>query len=353
MGIAIRSGLAMGLNLRNETESITPISRELRYRVWWALFLLDTVLCEITGRSPTTGHMFITTPLPIPFLEEDLGHERVVRLATNQAARSAFFTCLLPATTALRRETMSRNNSGQSTSSERQFDEGSGPTSPDVLTPNASLYFLYAVDLAYLLREAVDVIYASRSGVQSWHEVEAAISTFNGHADHWLSRLPAEFQFTTLDSIQEFVQQRTALAFQFYAAKLIILQPCLRRLSQNPPQASTSGTVCESMAATCVQIAGQMLDLLPETGDTTWLHSIAPWWCILHNIMQATSTLLTELLTRTTPGTVAGTDTIFKIKKAIDWLQKMSAKDQSSWRASIVCADLLSRHGPSFGYDLG
>lgn len=107
------------------------------------------------------------------------------------------------------------------------------------------------------------------------------------------------------------------------------------------------------MAATCVQIAGQMLDLLPETGDTTWLHSIAPWWCILHNIMQATSTLLTELLTRTTPGTVAGTDTIFKIKKAIDWLQKMSAKDQSSWRASIVCADLLSRHGPSFGYDLG
>jgi hypothetical protein len=150
-----------------------------------------------------------------------------------------------------------------------------------------------------------------------------------------------EFRLTTSDPTQQFAQQRIGLVCRFYATKLIILQPCLRRLSLKSSEANTPGTVCEHMGAICVLVACQMIDLLPDEVDIVWLYSVAPWWCILHNIMQATSILLAELLIPTIHTTA---DTITKIKKAIRWLHKMSAKDPSSWRAWIVCTEMLSRH---------
>lgn len=341
----------MGLNLRSEIDSITHFSKELRYRVWWALFMLDTVVCEITGRPPTMGHTVCTTPLPIPFAEEDLWDKRAVQLVTNQGTRNAFFTSLLSdATAVLPSETLPQKNSGQHTSSKgKQPEDKPDQAGPENPTPNASLYFLYAVDLAHLLREAVDILYAPGSTRQTWHEVESAITTLNNHADNWLSRLPVEFRLTTLDPTQQFAQQRVGLACRFYATKMIILQPCIRRLFLKSSGVSTPGMVCENMAAMCVQMAGQMVDLLPEEVDMTWLYSAAPRWCILHNIMQATSILLTELLTRTTLDTPQAVDPTAKIKKAIQWLHKMSAKDPSSWRAWIICTEMLSRHGSRFG----
>jgi hypothetical protein len=106
------------------------------------------------------------------------------------------------------------------------------------------------------------------------------------------------------------------------------------------------------MASICAQAAGKMLDLLPETGETTWLYSIAPWWTILHNIMQAMSILLTELLTRTIPGTVQAASIVAQITKAVAWLHRMSVRDQSSRRAWILCTDILARHGAGFQISL-
>ncbi|CAG8383686.1 unnamed protein product [Penicillium salamii] len=349
VGIAIRSAMAMGLNLRSETDSITHSSRELRYRVWWALLLLDTVLCEITGRPPSTGHAFCTTPLPIPFLEEDIEDERVVQLVSSPGARSAFLSSLLSDAPAL----IPKESPGQLRNREKQKQPGekSGQLGFEILTPNASLYFLYAVDLAHLLQRAVAAIYVPGLARQSWYEVEAAISTFNGHVDNWLSRLPVQFQHISSYPAQEFLNQRVGLACRFYAAKMIILQPCIRRLAQMSSEASTPGTVCDNLAAICVQAAGQMIDLLPEIGNTDWLYGVAPWWCILHNIMQATSILLTELLTRAIPHTAQASNMAAKLKKAIEWLHAMSAKDEASRCAWVICAEILSRHGSKFELD--
>src|SRR3954465_8711664 len=85
----------MGLNLRSESESVPHFSKEVRYRLWWALFMLDTVLSEMTGRPLSMGEIFCTTPLPVPFGEEDFWDDRVVQLITSQETRGAFFTSLL------------------------------------------------------------------------------------------------------------------------------------------------------------------------------------------------------------------------------------------------------------------
>jgi hypothetical protein len=352
----------MGLNLRSETENITHFSKELRYRVWWALFMLDTLLCEITGRPLTMGHTFCTTPLPSPSAEEGLWDERAAQSVTNEGTRSTFFTSLPSDTTfftSLQSDAteipssgiLTRKNSGHQPSNGKQPAEQPDQAGTEIITPNAYLYFLYRVDLTHLLRKAIEILYAPGSARQPWHEIESAISTLNNQADNWLSRLPVEFQLKAPDRTRQSVRQRIGLACRFYATKLIILQPSIRRLFHKSSEPSTSGTVHEKLADICVQVAGQMIDLLPKEVDTAWIHGVAPWWCILHNIMQATSILLTELLTRTAPGTTKAVDLTAKITKSIQWLHKMSTNDPSSLRAWIVCTEILSRHGSRFGVD--
>lgn len=342
IGIAIRSAVAMGLNLRSETDSVAHLSKETRYRVWWALFMLDTVLSVMTGRPPSSSTVFCTTPLPIPYREEDFLDEGIIRLITNQAIRKNLMASLLTTNDAT---TVSSEGLG---SSKQMTPEQSERHIIDIPPPNLSLYFLYVVDLAFLMREAIESLYAPGTTRRSWMEMEIAIHDFNNNADNWLARLPAEFHFAELDSTRPFARQRASLGFRFYTTKLVITQPCLRRLAYQRPGSGSPGAVCDAMASVCVQAARQMLDLLPDEPDAPWLYSVSPWWCVQHYVMQSTTVLMVELFTRTHPGTNEAALLVEKIQKAVSWLRAMSTKDDSSRRALLVCMDLLSRHGPKF-----
>ncbi|KAJ5340382.1 hypothetical protein N7541_009506 [Penicillium brevicompactum] len=321
-GIAIQSAVAMGLNLRSENDVIGHLSKETRYRVWWALFMLDTVLCVMTGRPPSTGETFCSTPLPLPYTEENFSNERIMQLISDQEARNVFMSSLLSTDPAIAaRDTFaSRLRSAQSERKGKQVDQNA-----EAPAPNVSLYFLCAVDLAFLTRQAVDTL--------------------------WLSRLPTEFYFNELDATQPFARERASLAFRFYTTKLIISQPCLRRLSDLSGKTSC-GAVCDTMAAMCVQVAGQVLDLLPDEVDTVWLYKVTPWWCILHHIMQSSTILLIALYTRVHPIIANAAIIGKKVKKATRWLNEMSAKDPSSQRAWLIYMDLLTRHASQLGLDL-
>lgn len=354
IGIAVRSAMVMGLNLRSSSDSVAHLSKETRYRVWWALFMLDTVLSVMTGRPPSTGAIFCTTPLPIPYREEDFRDESIAQLLTNQSIRNTLMNSLLTSDHIppwFSETPTDRTPSVSSASGSTAKSESSQPIS-ETPPPNTSLYFLYAVDLAFLMREAIETLYAPGSTRRPWLEVEIAINNFNNTADKWLSRLPAEFHFPELDSTRPFARERASLAFRFYSTKLIITQPCLRRLAYQHPGVGSPGTVCDTMAALCVHIAIQVIDLLPESADAPWLYGVSPWWCVLHYVMQSTTVLLMDLFTRTDPGTPEAARLIEKIEKATRWLRAMSTKDDSSRRAWLVCMELLSRHGPKFGLNV-
>ncbi|KAJ5160694.1 uncharacterized protein N7482_007698 [Penicillium canariense] len=358
IGIAIRSAVAMGLNLRSETESIAQVSKETRYRVWWALFMLDIVLCAMTGRPPSTETFFCTTPLPIPYIEEDFETEGVVQLIGDLSIRNNLLTALLISGgggTPKSSDASTDYTHGATTSSKKGKEaEQTANSLTDTITPNISLHFLYGVDLAFLMRDAIQTLYAPGTTRRSWIEMEVAISNLNAQADHWLSRLPAEFHFTKLDapSTDPFVRQRISLGFRFYTTKLIISQPCLRHLAYQVPGSGPSGALCGTMAAMCVQVASAMLNMLPSEPDAPWLFGISPWWCILHYIMQSMTILLIELFARTQPGTPEAARLVAKVQKAARWLREMSTKDQSSHRAWLVCMDILSRHGEKFGFEI-
>jgi hypothetical protein len=62
--------------------------------------MLDIVLCEMTGRPPSTGDIFCSTPLPVPFAEKNFWNKRVAQVITDQRTRNAFFASLISDTTA-------------------------------------------------------------------------------------------------------------------------------------------------------------------------------------------------------------------------------------------------------------
>ncbi|KAJ5908885.1 hypothetical protein N7495_001567 [Penicillium taxi] len=358
-GVAIRSAVAMGLNLRSESESVSHVSKETRYRVWWALFMLDTLLCVMTGRPPSTGDTFCTTPFPIPYKEEDFEHEDVAQLITDNSHRTSFLKSLLSnenptdtATTSGSSDAFSLASLSVPGSRKGSYSQ-QGQSMTESLAPNISLYFLYMVDLSSLLRDVIETLYAPRAMIQSWAEIETAISNFIKITDSWLSRLPAEFDFTKLDTDihdQQFARQRTSLALRFYSTRLVITQPCLRRLAYPSVGvvSSEAGPLCDAMATLCVETAYKTLDQLPNEPDATLLYSHSPWWCMLHYVMQPTTVLLMEYFTRAQSGTPEAASISAEIQKAIRWLRVMSAYDVSSQRALQVCMDILSRHKLGF-----
>lgn len=322
--------------------------------------MLDTVLCVRTGRPPSTDVAFCTTPLPIPYIEEDFGVQGIVQIIDNLSIRNNLMTSLLAsgggtATTAGPSEgsidpttSFARTGSRKGKEAEKSLMDLN-----DTITPNISLSFLYGVDLDMLMREAIRTLYAPGATKRSWIEMEIAISNLNTNADKWLSRLPAEFHFTKLDATatEPYVRQRADLGFRFYNTKLVISQPCLRHLAFQAPNVSPGGALCGTMAAMCVQMACKMLDMLPSEPDATWLYGVSPWWCVLHYIMQSTTVLMIELFARTQLGSPEAVGLVEKIKKATQWLREMSTKDSSSRRAWLVCMDILSRHGQKFSVE--
>lgn len=346
-GISIRSAVTMGLNLRNESNSIGHISKETRYRVWWSLYTLDASLSAMTGRPHSSNVEFCTTPLPVPFMEEHFRDETIAQIITDQEARNVLMGIF------------STNRWGQSQTESSVTLEQSGNLTPnrneqceqlafsamETLTPNISLYFLYFVELGLTMRESVDTLYAPGAARKSWREVEAAISALNNKADAWLSKLPETFRFTGPQGNVAFERQISSLAFRYYSTKLIITQPCLRHASRQDGTPSL-GNFCDMMTDQCVDIATQMLALLPEPPDTSWLYHIAPWWCVLHYLMQAMTVLLTELFLRARPGTLQYRKVQESVDKGSRWLYDMSGRDACSQRAWLVCNDILSRYSP-------
>lgn len=345
-GIALRSAVAMEIHLRTENWDLSNISKETRYRLWWALYSLDVQLCLMIGRPHNIDLGNCTTPLPVPFPEEDFLDNRVAQVIADEDIRKA--------TVASFASCASKSDSGGQhrlpCSHCSVATEGHGNNSDDTfalgsIEPNTSLYFLCRVNLACIGRNAMDEIHSPRAASLPWDEVETLIARNNAYVDDWLARLPSYYNFDKSLPSVPFVRQRTSLAFRFYSIKLIILEPCLRRvigiLTEGPCSAR-----CQTMAAICLQVARSVLNLLPDEPDIPWLYEYCPWWSIVHYIMQSSTILMVSLAGQVELGFARLEETSRSIKKACRWLQEMSRTDEFSRRAWNVFHEVAARHIP-------
>lgn len=326
----------MGIHLRSESTSITHVSKETRYRLWWALYLLDTLLCVMTGRMPRMQQEHCTTPFPVPYKEEDFRDEHVMRLILDIQSRGRLMASLLSF------DPLIESNDPLVHSPSPQPTSQSASPSQQLLQANVSLYLLYSIDLAAVMREAIEILYSPEAGRKSRNDTELAMISLNSAADNWFARLPTTYRFTEARDDRSFVRQRTSLAFQYYSTKLVISQPALR--------SHMSGEVLPTefdtpMAIICLNAAGQMLDLLPNKPNISWLLGCSPWWCVLHYLTQSTVVLITQLLTQNQLRTSERSDSLERVQKALRWLSECSTKDPSFKRAWNNLTELLPSQG--------
>jgi len=345
-GIALRSAVAMGIHLRTENQDVSSISKETRYRLWWALYSLDVQLCLMTGRPFSMDLANCTTPLPVPYPEENFLDDRVAQAIADEDARKAVVASFVPR--AIRNDGRGQHRLPRFFHSIVRTGHENDPDAtftPDDIQPNTSLYFLCRVGLACIGRNAMDEIHSSRTASLTWDDVETSIARNNASVDDWLARLPPYYRFDESSPTFPFVRQRTSLAFRFYSIKLIILEPCLRRVIRVSTEGPCS-TQCQTMAAICMKVARNVLDLIPDEPDVSWLYEYCPWWSILHYIMQSSTILMVSLAGQVELGSERFEETSRYIRKYCRWLQEMSRTDEFSRRACDVFHEVAACHIP-------
>ncbi|OJZ82480.1 hypothetical protein ASPFODRAFT_143793 [Aspergillus luchuensis CBS 106.47] len=328
-GGAVRGALGLGLHLRNMSKSASDTSREIRYRVWWSLYMLDHRLSMVTGRPSFIDDTIYTIPLPVPVDEEDFERDEVINcLRLSHGTEGNGLTFDLKAKHSI------------------ATPKATGATASP---PCGSLHFLHVILLTLISKKMTTKLYSPGAARTSWIGIEFAIQGLTSDIESWLLSLPKDYDFTSTQSSQithSISTHRMSLAFLFYSTKIGITRPCLRRYP-----AEQEGKVsdlkmqdfCHRTAAECVESACHMLRLFPEGLDAAALYRMSPWWCILHFLVQATTVLLIELSLGVCHVPEKASMVSKATERALQWLAILAKTNAASEKARLLCQCLLRR----------
>ena len=213
-----------------------------------------------------------------------------------------------------------------------------------VIPPCNALYFKCYTALCTFTNEVLNRLYRANAMSKPWADVQSTIAALNSKIEKWRAELPIVFDFARRQIDQQFVRQRMSLGFFYYSILTVINRPCLCRLDKGIPDQSEKAHNfnCET-AMKCVHAARDMLEMLPQEPNAVGLYKVAPWWCLVHYLMQAATVLMLELSFRCNhmPNEIDG---IFESAKiAIDWLGSLSEEDEAAKRAWSLCDEMLPK----------
>ncbi|CAG7932668.1 unnamed protein product [Penicillium olsonii] len=353
IGVAIRSAIALGLNLRIKNTQMDIEANEARKRLWWSIFYLEHILSMLTGRVSYLGDgcCAIGPPLPLVDLDSllpDLGDseydppaqfydiQRSIHLRHEQILHQQM---LLKATEA-----------------------------------SASTYFFYLVDLISIVQAFTNRVYSANTLQEGWAQTGSRISLYNKKLDQWASGLHHCFAFEepfgrSLSATGSHGQ--ISLALHYYSGRILLNRPCLSR----PKTDQRSGTrfsrsrFSNEAALACLRASLALIAVLPNQPDIYWAHDVALQWCLLHFLVQSTTVLLLQMSTGPvpvrvpegaaaeisagSPGTNESPDIVLaSVKKALCWLHCLGITDESARRAFELCYSSARRIALGKDYDL-
>jgi hypothetical protein len=340
--------MALGLHLRNVGINTSDTSKEIRYRVWWALYTVEHLLSVMTGRPSCIVENACTTPVPVPFDESDFQREDAAQMLSNPSRKGLWVQDWTPLSSAMTSPSQADDTATELSKIKSETRAGDWLKS---LPPSMSLYFFHLAALVSIAKRANHKLYTAEAVQSSWPNLEFAIQSLIMETNAWLVNLPETYDFNLLRTTQFMVAQKTGLAFLFHSTKIAITRPCLCRLERD---SLSDGTYefCSKTAAECVEAATQIIGLLPETPDALLLNKISPWWCVLHYIMQATTVLLLELSFHAEHVPEKAAEVSQATRKAVECLHELSRSNPSSHRAWKLCDGFLRRLAPQVGMDV-
>ncbi|KAL4780319.1 fungal-specific transcription factor domain-containing protein [Aspergillus varians] len=336
-GVSVRSAIALGVNLRSESKETSNLSKEIRYRVWWSIYTLENTLSIMTGRPTSAPDKYSTTPLPIPFDEEQFREPVASRLLTDFKARTDYMQGL----TSQRRATPGVWDSpalGHAVIGQEPL-----PTPTLDISPTNSFYFFYFVDLTVIMRRAIDSLYSPGFARRPWLTISASIMDLVQETDEWLSRVPSVFQFKIRHHFTDFERQRWSLAFRFYSLRITLSRPSLCRSERQRSPNEASALSQQRIARICIDSACELLDLLPDKPDALWLVQVSPWWCVLHYLMQSITVLLIEMEFCVRFHADGASHITLHLEKGLEWLHSLGLISVPPRRAWEVCNSIYNR----------
>jgi hypothetical protein len=346
LGLAIREACGLGLNLRNASPLLTDNLKETRYRLWWALYTLENQLCIMSGRASCIRDEYCTTPLLVPLEEEDFEAatgRSLFSKESQQGVRAPYSDLNNPATLGLMAFT---------DQSRRQTNSGLGssakPGIPPALewvkdtSPKPSQYFLHLVQLSRLMQHMFHELYASTSLSSTWPDMQIKMQQLEARLERWRGRLPQLFALGETQHERRFYESRLTLRCFFHTAKMLIHRPCLSRLNLMIPNRSAIRVeFYHKSAAACVEVAKEMLQLIPDKPNAAGLFCTGPWWNMSHWLVQAASVLMLGI-SYLVFHTLESFETLLEAsRKAVRWLHALAADDPSAQRAADLCQHML------------
>lgn len=299
-----------------------------------------------------------SVPLPLPFDEEGLFPGRALDLnypAAQMLRRWSSQDSLNPEIMAAAVSTPSSTNSGNRMKASPMEVLGHKPIvdQNQSVPPSYALYFFHHTKLSVLTSQVLDRLYRVGTMSQSWAQVQKIISAHESKLGRWRAGLPSIFNFTTRQRDQQFHRQRVSLGFFYYSTLIIICRPCLCRIDRKiPNQSGKAKNFNRDTAAKCVHAARDMVDMLPKEPNSAGLYTVAPWWCLVHHLVQAATVLMLELSFRSAHLPTEVEQILDCAKKAVSWLRSMSEEDLAAYRAYKMCDEMLRNVAPKVGREV-
>lgn len=302
----------------------------------------------MTGRATCIPDGMSTTPLPIPFEEEEMHEAPAAELLNNTVVRDERINRVM-ASAWVRHMPLNPTGGKEANHNNRERDN----SWVKGLKINAALTHMYYCDLAVIVQEIVNKVYSVGCVIVPWAHVENRIGELRARVDVWIYSLPPGLDFTKKeDEGPDRLRYKLALALHYYSARIMLGRPCLCRRDAQKRSPSEVSTFSHDMAEVTLESAKLMLDLIPDEPNALQLYEIAPWWCVLHYLMQAATVLLLELSFGCVHMPEEGKNFIALAKKATLWLYNMSAHSIASRRAWQLCDVSLRRLSDSLKFDV-
>lgn len=337
IGLAARSGIALGLNLWQAASKHDLKSDEARKLLWWSIFRLENVLSVMTGRVSCLGSTFCS--LFPPQLEPILNSAG----SDNRPSTNAHQWTIELGKTQM--------------DSQREFLQS--------LTPSRSFYFFYMVDLSLIVHSIINEVYAIDSSRAGRARVEGRIAYHNKKMDYWMTSLHPSFRFQdSHGNLQMGISSpfQISLALNYYSACIVLNRPCLNshafgKKSVSQPSRSRFANMT---ALNCLRAALAVMALLPDQPDLTWCYEVLQWWDLLHILTQSIVVLLLEISigpipTRSDQSAIPVEPTVLvwtRMKQGLSWLHCMGKTSEAARRAFQFFDSCIHRIAPAKGLDL-
>ncbi|KAJ5642808.1 hypothetical protein N7490_006808 [Penicillium lividum] len=341
--LAIRSAVSLGINLKNSGRMVTSVSKEIRNRVWWSLYIIENKLGLMTGRPTSTSMSMCSSPLPLPFEESEL-HEPLAALLLNEADLREKRINTAMASSGLRNAPLDKGGSEEDILAARSWLHS--------LPVNSGLYFLYSCDLTIVIQELLDHVYSAKIVHVHWRDLKARIDELQTRVDLWFSSLPPGLDFTRLEDGDQAYSEKMRLAFQYHSARIMLGRPSLCRHTSAQKGSDEDQIFTHTLAISTLKSATQMVSLIKNGPSTSGSNAARPWLGLLHYIMQAATVIILELSFGSVHMPEEESKLLQLAKKCIRWFHEASEHSVGSHRAWMLCDTALRRLALPMEFDI-